>query len=126
MWAISLSCNSIADSNNAPQNTVGIKDVSTAVTYLKSDRLSDRIRAAQALQHFHDRASVRPLYNALKRNQYAIMGGTEEQLRQVELDESIFIAIETITGLQLGDPKSFDQQHKSDAISKIEKWLNNQ
>lgn len=123
LWVIGVSYSLLADASNIYQNKVDMKDVATSVSYLKSDRLSDRIHAAQALQHFHDRSSVRPLYNALKRNQLASIGGTEDALEKAQLDASIFNAIEEITGLQLGDPKSFDRQRKFEAISKVEEWL---
>ncbi len=102
-------------------NFAAIQRIRNEVLYrdLKHPSLQIKIMAAKELADMNTAESVPELLNALKENQAQLTGGTETELLQRELNQSLLISLERQTGLKLSD-ELIDVQT---AIDRVDKWL---
>ena len=78
-----------------------LRDARAVCLSLEHPSLLIKRRAAEALGDLKDKGAVKCLVQALERNQVVLLGGSETQVEQGELNKSILGALNATTGLDL-------------------------
>lgn len=79
--------------------------------------------AAALLKDFDEKDMVPRLIRALESNNYMAMGGSEVQIPHRQLKRNLVIALEHLTGVQIGPIVPDSSRTVQGAIDKFKDWL---
>jgi HEAT repeat protein len=106
----------------ALQENTKQKNVQAVCLSLKHHSLLIRRQAADALRSIQHKSAVKCLIEALEDNQVVYFGGTETQIEQDELNESIVLTLKSLTGLDLPAKPKFSAAEIKQVIQKSKEW----
>jgi len=98
------------------------KNVQAVCLSLKHQSLLIRRQAADALRSIQHKAAVKCLIEALENNQVVYLGGTETQVEQDNLNESIVLALKSLTGLDLLAKPKLSAAEVKQVIQQSKEW----